>query len=107
MTRIYRHRNKFTKQSKQEAMRAIWAARDAMMLRRPAREPIVKREDYCGYIVLSLYGTRVKADLLRARNCRQHKVFINGEFFAETGVESAWREVSRRVPRMLGERNCE
>lgn len=60
-----------------------------------------------GRIVLELHGLRISADLLSTgKHCRSYGVRIDGEVVGVLGADRAWREISRRMPRMGSKRNA-
>lgn len=59
-----------------------------------------------GRISLELYGCCVTAELLSTgHHCRSYGVRIDGAVIGVLGAYEAWREVSRRQPRMISLRN--
>ncbi len=59
-------------------------------------------------IVFVLHGREVRAELLSTgKHCRTHGVRISGEVVGVMGADAAWREVSRRMPRMMSIRNVD
>jgi len=58
-----------------------------------------------GRIVLELYGSVVSADLLSTgKHCRSYGVRIDGEVVGVLGADRAWREISKRMPRLASKR---
>lgn len=61
-----------------------------------------------GEIILRLHGRECRAELLSTgKHCRSYGVRIDGQIVGVMGAYEAWREVSRRMPRMMSIRNCD
>ncbi len=79
------------------------ARRDAEAELRDPSPQYPPRGAVVGEVILRLHGHEVRAELLSTgQHCRTHAVRIGAETLPGTmGVDRAWREVSRRLPRMM------
>ena len=78
------------------------ARRDAEAEQRDPAPAYPPHGTVVGEVVLRLLGHEVRAELLSTgRHCRSYGVRIEGEVIGVMGADAAWREVSRRMQRML------
>lgn len=61
-----------------------------------------------GRIIFELHGREIVADLLSTgHHCRSYGVRIAETVLDDVmGADAAWREISRRMPRMMSLRRC-